>query len=123
MTNQSVEMGLLNERSVGQDPSTFLDKLPEWDRRAGEHLAQREGIDLGREHWEVIHFLRRRFATRGQVRYARQLLHELEAEFADRGGRRHLYRLFPDGPVSQGCRIAGLPLPDYHEDTSFGSVL
>jgi tRNA 2-thiouridine synthesizing protein E len=29
----------------------------------------------------------------------------------DQGSSRFLYRLFPDGPGTQGCRYAGLPRP------------
>ena len=48
--------------------------------------------------------------------------HILEEEFAEQGGRKYLYRLFPGGPVSQGSRIARLPLPAYSSDRSCGSV-
>jgi tRNA 2-thiouridine synthesizing protein E len=35
---------------------------------------------------------------------------------------RHLYMLFPGGPVAQGCRVAGLPVPAGAVDRGFGSV-
>jgi tRNA 2-thiouridine synthesizing protein E len=50
------------------------------------------------------------------------LLRELETAFSEAGGSRQLYRLFPRGPLSQGCRIAGLPVPPNTRNESFGSV-
>jgi hypothetical protein len=41
--------------------------------------------------------------------------------FANRGGRDCLYCLFPDGPVTQGSRIAAIPVPAYSEDILFGT--
>jgi tRNA 2-thiouridine synthesizing protein E len=46
----------------------------------------------------------------------------MEHNYLAEGGRRYLYSLFPRGPVTQGCRLAGLPLPNGHSDPSFGSV-
>jgi sulfur relay (sulfurtransferase) DsrC/TusE family protein len=46
----------------------------------------------------------------------------LDREYADMGGRRYLYGLFPHGPLAQGCRLAGLPLPVGTLSASFGSV-
>jgi tRNA 2-thiouridine synthesizing protein E len=113
---------IFNEQVTDRDPAEYLGKLPEWNRRIAEQLAAEEGLVLTEEHWEVIHFLRRHFIIHGQVRYARKLSCELEAEVAGLKGSRSLYRLFPGGPVSQGSRIAGLPAPAYHADLSFGSA-
>jgi len=113
---------IINEHVTDRDPAGYLDELPEWNRNIAEQAAAEEGIELSERHWEVLHFLRRRFATHGQVRYARELTHELEKEIAGNRGSRYLFELFPGGPVTQGCRIAGLPAPPYHDDRSFGSV-
>jgi tRNA 2-thiouridine synthesizing protein E len=58
----------------------------------------------------------------GPARSARELARELDREYADEGGRRYLYELFPRGPVVQACHIAGLPMPPGTRDLSFGSV-
>jgi tRNA 2-thiouridine synthesizing protein E len=50
------------------------------------------------------------------------LTRDLERDFADAGGRRYLYQLFPRGPIAQACRLAGLPLPHGTISPSFGSV-
>ncbi len=113
----------LNEQVIDRDPAEHMDELPQWNRKVAERIAAQEHIELGRDHWRVLHFLRHRFETHGQSRYARTVAHELDEEFAEQGGSRYLYRLFPNGPVTQGCRIAGIPAPFLHEDRSFGSVM
>jgi tRNA 2-thiouridine synthesizing protein E len=101
------------------DPRGHLADLEPWSPAAARKRADEEGITLGEEHWLVLYHLRERFGEQGRARSAREVLHELERNF---GGRKHLYALFPGGPVSQASRIAGLPLPPYSSDPSFGSV-
>jgi len=113
---------ILNEQLNDRNSAEFLSEQSEWNRDIATKLAAEEGIALTEEHWQLLNYLRRRFSSQGPARYSRILLHELEAELADNPGRRHLFELFPGGPVSQGCRIARIPAPPYHEDRSFGSV-
>lgn len=97
--------------------------LSDWSREQGEHLAAEEGIDMTQEHWKVVEFLRNHYAEHGPMSSGRKLAEALDEAFADSGGGARLHKLFPEGPVSQGCRIAGLPLPPGTENESFGSVM
>ncbi|HEX9179009.1 MAG TPA: TusE/DsrC/DsvC family sulfur relay protein [Burkholderiales bacterium] len=101
------------------DPEGHLVELESWSPGLARRLAQAEGISLEEEHFLVLYHLRERFRRHGPARSAREVLRELEHEF---GGRKHLYTLFPGGPVNQASRIAGLPAPPYSSDPSFGSV-
>lgn len=104
------------------DPEGNLFGLEHWSPLVAQRLAEAEGLYLDDEQWEVIYFLRERFRTHGKAGSAREILREVEQEFSGGRGRRHLYELFPGGPVSQASRLAGLPLPPYSSDPSFGSV-
>ena len=53
------------------------------------------------------------------ITWSLEMLNEV---FAGHGGRKYLWRLFPGGPVTQGLRIAGLPLPPHSGDKGFGTV-
>lgn len=121
MTNADITKFILNEQAVERDPDGNMFELPPWDMATAERLAAAERLDMTEEHWEVIRFLRDRFRRCGMAKSGRVLTEELEQAFSDRGGRRYLYGLFPHGPVGQGSRIAGLPLPAFTEDPSFGS--
>lgn len=105
------------------DPEGNLFGLETWSPLAVQRRAEKEGIFLTDEHWEILIHLRERFRTHGQAGNAREVMHELEENFGDGQGRRVLYELFPGGPVSQASRIAGLPLPPHSSEPSFGSVV
>jgi TusE/DsrC/DsvC family sulfur relay protein len=99
----------------------MLDLEP-WDENVAVELAKKEGIELTDAHWKVVRFVRNHYTDNGPVENARKLTEILDEQFAAEGGRKYLYRLFPNGPVSQASRIAGLPLPPDSADISFGSV-
>lgn len=96
--------------------------ISEWSREVSSTLAVTEGLKLTDDHWQVIDFLREYYLENGKPANARVIADALSTRFADRGGRSFLYRLFPDGPVTQGSRIAVIPIPAYSEDISFGTA-
>jgi len=99
-----------------------MTELPEWSEEIAADLAAKEGLRLSAEHLEVIHLLRDHYRFHGHDMSGTRLLRALEEPFGRRGGRKHLFELFPGGPISQGSRLAGLPAPPYSKDLSFGSV-
>lgn len=113
----------INKATTTQnDPEGNMFGLEPWSPLIAQQLAKAEGIFLTDEHWEIVVYLRERYRDRGAASSAREVMQELEERFSEHG-RRGLYELFPGGPVSQASRIAGVPLPPYSSDPSFGSVL
>lgn len=109
----------------GVDDPDKLDRVSElagWTREQAAEAARAEGLELGDKHWEVIDFLRAHYLHSGPSEHARELAAALDQRFAADGGRKHLYELFPGGPVTQGGRIAGVPVPADSRNPSFGSV-
>jgi TusE/DsrC/DsvC family sulfur relay protein len=105
------------------DPDGNMYGLEHWSPLTVKQLALTEGIEeLSEAHWHVIYALRNLYRERGRSTSAREVIHILENDFVDEGGRRYLYELFPKGPVSQGSRLAGIPPPPYSSDLSFGSA-
>jgi len=94
----------------------------QWDEEVALALASAEGLTLTPEHWDVIHYLRDRCRSEGTDCSARQVSQALAERYADKGGKRYLYTLFPGGPVFQASKIAGIPMPAHVVDLSFGSV-
>ncbi len=99
-------------REIACDESGYLSNLGDWQPALAEQLAQRDCVVLGLAHWQVIDYLRdyyRNYETAPPMRLLIKALSERHgAEFAN---SRALYRLFPDGPVKQASRYAGLPRP------------
>ena len=104
------------------DPEGHLLDYGAWDQERAETAAREEGIELSGEHWEVIQFLRDYYRDHGEPHNATELTRVLTRHFGSSHSRERLYRLFPHGPVVQGCHIAGLPIPAHSRDQSFGSV-
>ncbi len=104
------------------DPHGNMFELESWSPQYAQRIAQAEGIELTEEHWAIVVYLRERYRDKGPPRHAREVLEELEEKFCEGQGRRHLYELFPGGPVTQGSQLAGLPVPPYAIDPSFGSA-
>lgn len=94
-----------------------------WTPALAAETARGEGLDLGEEHWEAVRALQAYYArNEASAVHLRELHDALDEKFHRQGGIRHLYLLFPGGPVAQGCRIAGLKAPAGATDKGFGSV-
>ena len=110
------------EHSKAEKKSGFLKTLPDWSESEAISMAEEDGLPLTDEHFEVLTYLRKYYDKNGQGYNARTLLNVMEFEFGKWKGKRHLYLLFPKGPVSMGCKYAGIPLPPNCNDLSFGTV-
>jgi TusE/DsrC/DsvC family sulfur relay protein len=84
----------------------------QWNERLAEFMAAKEHLELTREHWEVLRFLRQFYFQYGISPMKRLLMKHMEGQFgAEKSSEEYLYELFPQGPARQGSRIAGLPEP------------
>ena len=78
------------------------DKLKLHHRANQGHRGSSLVLDLFRQYFEQYEI---EPPMRALVRLVRDRLGE------EKGSSRYLYRLFPDGPGTQACRMAGLPRP------------
>ena len=83
-----------------------------WSEDMATVLAEKEGISLTEEHWEVVRYLRGYYFKYGITPMVRLLIDSIHEVRGDKStSKEHLYELFPEGPARQGGRIAGLPEP------------
>jgi len=95
-----------------------------WDEEAARHIADEDGIEMSEDHWNEIRALQEYCSRHDCNKYSVRELHDaLDEKFHDKGGYKFLYRLFPGGPIAQGCKLAGLEPPAGAIDKGFGSVV
>ena len=106
------ELLLDDGRALPIDDKGYLLDYARWSPTVAQAMAARDGIELVDDHWAVIGIFREYYeayeiepSMRALVKRTRECLGE------EKGNSRYLYRLFPDGPGTQGVRYAGLPKP------------
>lgn len=112
---------LTRERTIDPD---FPHAPDDWTKQQALEIAREEGLDMTEEHWETVRALQSYYAQHEDAAKInpRDLHDALDEHFHPQGGIKHLYLLFPGGPIAQGCRLAGLKAPFMASDLSFGSV-
>jgi len=93
-------------KQVTLDEDGYLVDHNEWDEELAKEIAKEEGIEeLTPRHWDVINYMRKEYAEKGDAPSIRRLKKS--------GGipTKELYQLFPNGPAKKAARIAGLPKP------------
>ena len=75
-------------------------------------LASSRGINLTDAHWNAIDTVKEIYAQSDfREPSLRELKSHLKQQFKSQGGLRHLYRLFPDGPINTISYLAGYQVP------------
>lgn len=100
------------EADIELDEYGHLADGKRWSPDVAKLLAARDGLELSDAHWMVIRMLRNfydEFGIEAPMRAIVKVLREQGAK--EYASSRALYRLFPEGPVRQGSRYAGLPIP------------
>ncbi len=86
-----------------------------------EQRAQSKGLELTPERLEAIEFVQDFYEHCDDCKNARQLMNIMHQEFKDRGGKKYLYRLFPNGPLSTIHDLIDLPNLNNQVDLGFGT--
>ena len=109
---------------VEHDATEFPHAPAEWTPGDAVRTARQENLELIEDHWQTVRALQEYFARHADTPAInkRDLHDALNEKFHVKGGLRHLYEIFPGGPVAQGCRLAGLKAPEGAIDKAFGSV-
>ena len=108
----------------GHNGSEFPHAPAGWSQQAAMSLVTDEGLAVSVDHWDVVRALQEFFSRQDSPGINSRELHDaLEERFHSRGGMKFLYQLFPGGPVTQGCRLAGLEPPAGSADQGLGSVM
>jgi len=97
-------------KEVLTDPEGYILNMDEWSEGFARAQAEREGLSLTDEHWEVIRFIREYYEDHNvQAQVRDMVMHFRKAWGPEKGNSRHLHDIFPmGGPQKQGNRVAGI---------------
>jgi tRNA 2-thiouridine synthesizing protein E len=96
----------------------------DWSREQAEEVAQTEGLELTEAHWAVVRALQELCTQNAEPALNARDLHDaLDEHFHAEGGIKYLYQLFPEGPLAQGCLLAGVEPPAGTRDQGMGSAV
>lgn len=96
----------------------------DWTIEQAETIAENEDLTLTETHWQVVRALQELNAHHADPALNARDLHDaLDEHFHAEGGIKFLYELFPEGPLAQGCRLAGLEPPAGVQDKGMGSAV
>lgn len=105
----------VNGRSIETDVQGFLQHIDEWSEEFAREQAEKDGIQLFNDHWELIYYFREYYEENMCSPTMHTLIRDLGAKnkhFHDQKAyEKHIYGLFPKDPVHEVCKLSGLPLP------------
>ncbi len=97
-------------RKIATDQEGYIQNMDEWSEAYARALAEKEGLVLTPEHWEVIEYIRDYYHEHHVQAQVRDMIkHFRKAWGPERGNNRYLHDIFPrGGPQKQGNRLAGI---------------
>ena len=112
----------VNGKMIEIDEEGFLVDRDDWSEDVSEAIANRDGIELKDEHMGLIDYFRDYY----EEHQVHPTMHVLVQRIGGKIGKKFhehkeyekfLYMLFPSDPVSELCKLAGLPkpLPSEHD--------
>lgn len=90
--------------TVDVNDEGYFTNPAQWTDEVGLEIAREEGIHLSDKHYEVLHFLRNRYAKGDQL----TIRAVGESGIIDIKG---FYGLFPGAPMKKAAKVAGIPKP------------
>lgn len=106
----------VNSKTIETNDQGFLCNLEDWSEDYAETIAEKDGLELYNDHWELIWYFRE-FHEENLVNptmhaMVRTLGKNKGQHFHDQKNyEKHIYGLFPSDPTHELCKLAGLPMP------------
>ena len=99
--------------TISRDEEGYLVNPHDWTPDFTQQIAREEELDLGADHWTVIHFIREYFEEHQVIADVRHVTAYLSAEMNidKKKAKAILVNMFPYGYVKQACKLAGMKRP------------
>lgn len=101
---------MVDGQEVLTDSEGYIVHPGEWSEAFVAALAEKEGLTLTAEHWEVIRYLRDFYNQKHVQCTVRDMIKHFRTAWGKaKGNNKYLHEIFPrGGPQKQGNRLAGL---------------
>jgi len=101
---------MVDGREVLTDQEGYILNMDAWSEGFAQAQAEKEGLALSDEHWQVINFIREFYENHNVQAQVRDMVkHFREVWGPEKGNSHYLHDLFPmGGPQKQGNRVAGI---------------
>jgi len=98
-------------------------RVTSFNKQEVEERAKKLGINLTDEHWEAINFVKNFYDYHeDEELQVKDYNNAFKGKYANLGGLKYLYSLFPDGPINTMTQLAGIPDVKNTQNPSMGSV-
>lgn len=103
-------MKKLNLKKIKRNIKGYLKNIKDWNKEIALIIAKEEKIIITENHWKIIFFMRN-FYLNFSIYPSMRILNKEIAKLIDKKkvNSIYLFNLFPEGPLTQGAKIAGLP--------------
>lgn len=91
--------------AVDVNDEGYFTNPSQWTKEIAVAIAKEEGIELTEKHFQVLEYLRNRFAN-GEALSIRGINKSGVVEVKD------FYQMFPGAPLKKSTKIAGIPKPE-----------
>lgn len=105
-----IEYVKVGGEDIATDQEGYIQNMDQWSEGFAEALAEKEGVTLISDHWDVIYYIREYFDRHHVQAQVRDMIKYFKNEWGqERGNNRYLHDIFPNGgPQKQGNRFAGI---------------
>ncbi len=112
----------MNYRGIKMYDTVNMIRTINVDKQEVEERAKKIGVNLTKEHWETINFVKKFYDYHEdeELKVA-DYSSALQGKYAKEGGLKYLYSLFPDGPINTVTQLAGISV-NSTRNNSMGSV-
>ncbi len=106
----------VNGNLIQTDEEGFLLNPGQWSAEVAEEIARQEGYELKDDHIGLVDYFREYWDEK-QIHPTMHILVKeiggmVGSSFHDhKAATRHLYAIFPNDPIAELCKLAGLPKP------------
>ncbi len=97
-------------KPITTDQEGYIQNMDEWSRGFAVALAEKEGLTLTEDHWDVIRYIRNYYEENRVQAQVRDMIKHFKKKWGkERGNNHYLHDIFPKGgPQKQGNRLAGI---------------